>query len=244
MAGMQETDFDTKPCGAFIFPPSVNGVPVSFHEVYSIACNNNKEMNFIPFDRVQKIKQTVSNWIESLKWIRRLGLIGLASLMILLVSYGGVEIFAKVKSDELAEIRNKALSIAEARKTRDSLVNVIKSSGRFSGKESVLTILVNEMQMFFPEGMWADEIDIREIGSIEWQVSIIAMAKSTGLLGTFMKNLSEADRLKNIRMVYSEQVKMKNGEKINKCRVECIWSRDIAKATVSLGSGNNRNKRF
>lgn len=214
--------------------PEVKNVPDSFTEPYSIACSSESSINFVPFDQSVKLRKILEKWRKTVVWIRMIGLTGLLIFAATGIIFTGLSVFERIKSSEIDEIKTRAHSVTNSRNTRDSLVNEIKRSGVVTGKDSRITLLLSDMQGYFPEGMWAEEISVREQNDMKWQISIVALAKQTAQIGMFMKNLRDAGCMTDIRMVYSEQVKMKTNDKVTRCRVECIWTQNGKDAAVAI----------
>jgi hypothetical protein len=207
----------------FVVPPLVKGIPTEYHEVYAIACHKETTLNFVPFERIQLAKRMLVSWCRSCVWLKR-GLLAMTiSAMGLALCLGGVLLYKNFKIKDLSEINNQVELINKSTITRDSLISEIKKSGQLSGKESAVTKLISDLQVVFPEGMWSDEIDVSENKKGQWHVNVVALAKSTSLLGVFMNNVHNAKEFSDVRMVYSEQVTLKRGEKVIKCRIESLW---------------------
>jgi hypothetical protein len=203
--------------------PYVKDIPADYHEVYAIACHKETTLNFVPFDRIQVAKRMFISWSKSCVWLRHGMLAVIVSAICLLLCLGGVLLFKNFKIKNLSEINDLVELINKSTARRNSLISEIKKSGQLSGKESAVTKLISDLQIVFPEGMWSDEIDISEKGNGLWHVNIVALAKSTSLLGIFMNNVHSAKEFSDVRMVYSEQVISKKGEKVIKCRIESLW---------------------
>ena len=205
----------------FISIPVIKDVPVKYHEAYAIACAGEPSINLLPFEKIQNAKKVQSLWFNTSLWLRR-GVLGVGiSAVVLALLLLGIGVFKNLRNNDLAEIHEKVELVNSLTAKRDSLKSEIKRTGKLSGKESIVTSLLSDLQTIYPEGMWSDEIDINKTEK-GWEVITIAFAKSTGLLGIFMNNVHKTKGFSDIRMVYSEQILLR-GEKVIKCRIECLW---------------------
>ncbi len=205
----------------FISLPVIKDVQVKYHEAYAFACAEEPSINLLPFEKIQSAKKVQSLWYSTSLWIRRgvLG-VGLSAVALTLLLFG-IVILKNTKNNDLTEIHKQVELVNALTAKRDSLTSEMKKAGKLSGKESVVTSLLSDLQAIYPEGMWSDEIDINK-SEKGWEVTTIAFAKSTGLLGVFMNNVHKTKGFSDIRMVYSEQILLR-GEKVIKCRIECLW---------------------
>ena len=205
----------------FISLPVIQDVPVKYHEAYALACSEGPSINLLPFEKIQSTKKVQSLWYSTFLWLRR-GALGIGiSAVVLALLLLGIGVFKNTKNNDLAEIHKQVELVKLLTAKRDSLKSEIKRTGKLSGKESIVTSLLSDLQTIYPEGMWSDEIDINKTEK-GWEVITIAFAKSTGLLGIFMNNVHKTKGFSDIRMVYSEQILLR-GEKVIKCRIECLW---------------------
>jgi Tfp pilus assembly protein PilN len=218
------TDFTScEQLGRFklIYPPAINNIPAAYHTAYACALySDTSTMNLTPFDLFQKAKKSIRQYVQSVTWFRRAALVTIISAVALIAINAGIGMYQKSNNQDLELLTQKTSVLNNLVKKRDSLLTQLEKTGVVTARESRLTILLSELQTKIPEGVWADELAIAEQGDSGWTVGIVALSRSTGSIGTLMKNLTETTMLTQLRMVYSEQVKDKGGEKLNKFRVE------------------------
>jgi len=202
-------------------PPAINNIPTAYHTAYACALYNDiTTMNFTPFELFQKGKKRLRQYVQSITWFRHTALVTIISAAALVVVNAGIGLYQKTNNQDLELLTQKTSVLNKLVLKRDSLLTQLEKTGVVTARESRLTHLLSDLQTKFPEGVWADEISIIEQSDSGWNVGIVALSGSTGLIGTLMKNLTETSMLTQLRMVYSEQVKDKRGEKVNKFRVE------------------------
>lgn len=203
------------------YSPAINNVPVAYHTAYACALyNDTSTMNLTPFDFFQRAKKCWRQYVQSVTWFRRAALVTIITAAATGVINAGIGMYQKINNQDIELLTQKTSNLSGLVQKRDSLLTQLEKTGVATGRESRLTTLLSELQTKFPEGVWADELAIAEQGDSGWTVGIVALSRSTGSIGILMKNLTETTMLTQLRMVYSEQVKDKGGEKLNKFRVE------------------------
>lgn len=205
-------------------PPEIKGVPEQYHEAYALACNKETTINFIQFEQNQNVEKILRTWNQSLIWLRRVFIFTGATMTLLAAILLALDIYKFTSKTDLSEVKKSMQVVNMYSEKRDSLIRVLKKSGQYSGKKNSFTNLLNDLQVVFPDGLWADEIDITDTENRLLHAEIIALTKSTAFLGTFMNNLRKINGIGDIRMVYSEQVVLKKEEKVIRCKIEFSWN--------------------
>ena len=202
----------------------VPGVSECDHELYALACNNQSNINFLPFDKQQKAKSSLAIWENAAKWGKRSVCTLLIVLFTLLALHSSVVLLDRFNKESLAGVRKQLSLISEETSKRDSLITIFKEKAQFIENESTVTNLLSNLQSAFPDGMWAEEISITEIEKNKYRLDIRALAYSSSLIGPCVSNLQKLDGITNTRMVYSEQTNVQKGAKGIRVKIECLWS--------------------
>ena len=204
-----------------MYPPAINNVPAAYHTAYACALHDDtSSMNLTPFDLFQKAKKCWQQYVQGVTWFRRAALVTIITAVAIGAINAGIGMYQKMNNQDLELLTQKTSMLRGLVQKRDSLSTQLEKTGIGTGMDSRLTLLLSDLQTKFPEGVWADELAIAEQGDSGWTVGIVALSRSTGSIGVLMKNLTETAMMTQLRMVYSEQIKGKNGEKLNKFRVE------------------------
>jgi hypothetical protein len=207
----------------FISPPKIPGIPDSYHEAYTLAAKRDKSLiTILPEIHSQNAVNKKHIWIQTLHWLRR-GIIGTSGILVLLLFVTGlVSIVQYSNKDNYAQYQQKSQIINSLLTKRHAHIVTLKSTESYLFKRSNFTHLISDLQTIFPEGMWAEEIFITGSDNHSQKIELRALSNSTGLLGSFMKLMHENKKFSNIRMVYSEQVMVKN-TKVIRTKIECEW---------------------
>jgi hypothetical protein len=205
--------------------PVIENIPAHLHEAYSCALHADTPVDFAPIGPVQQAKRLEKNRRTLLRYMRALYAGACGLFLLVIVSTGivaGAKNFIRGKT---APLQKYIRSIAEGEKRLDSLKVLCGKKAFFIGRESFVTFLLNEFQTVFPNGLWAEQIEIYEAGDGGWQVSCIALSYSTALVPQFLSALEKIEGIHHVRMIYSEQTKLENKELVTRFKIECMWNR-------------------
>ncbi len=206
-----------------IEPPKFDSLPHRLHEAY--ACSHHERVG-VDFASIVDV-----HGAERLDRKRKLFLQllfgSLVTIVTLLVLVGaGIGILAAIERGTEKRIKPYQSYIKEIEQGERKLKRLkrqYKKKARFFQRESVLTHLIDTIQVIFPEGAWAEQIEMSERDNSSWDISIIACAYSTALIPSFLQSLEQVSAIDEVRMIYSEQVKEKGKKRVIKIKVEALW---------------------
>lgn len=208
-------------------PPHIDSVPVQYHEVYACSLHEETHLDFAKFSdtqKTQKLEKKRRNFLTALRGTF-ITVVALALFLALgaLVIYG-IQKYTKRRIQPLQTYIEK---IEEGKHRFDSLKTVFKKKASFLGRESIVTYLLNEMQLVFPDEVWVEQIEISEVDEKNWHINIIALSYSTALIPQVLTNLEKVKGISNVRMIYSEQVKIGKRKKLaTKVKIEGNWKNE------------------
>jgi len=179
--------------------------------------------NIVTFDRWQTIVKT-GHTVKMTMRAMRYATVAVAGLFLVCAGYVGVSnLCIKNDRETMEKIDGEYSGIMLSMARRDSLFSELSHRSAFIAEESALTRLLTELQDVFPEEAAAEEISIMESDAESWRITIRAFARSTLLIQPVINNMQKIRGLKDVRMMYSEQVEDKNHASGIRFKVEGIW---------------------
>ncbi len=204
-------------------PPQIDSLPGQYHEAYACSLHQETHLDFAQYSDTQKtyaLEKKRRYFLKGLKWTV-VSLAGVAMVLLLgTLIITGIQKYAEKKVEPL---KTYIKQIEEGENRLDSLKTVYMQKASFLGRESIVTFLMNELQLVFTEGTWAQHIEITEAGTSIWHINVIALAYSTALIPQLLSNLEAVKGISNVRMIYSEQTKVRRKRAI-KVKIECNWT--------------------
>jgi len=204
-------------------PPEIQGVSLLYHEAYSLTCARKDDPNLMPFDKLQTTDSLSSLWKYSVKTVRWLIFLILSSLIIMLGVDKISDLYMNSKKENLASAKEMLDELEAASSKLNSILVLFNEKAGFIAEESRVTELLSNLQEVFPEGMWAEEITAIDNAEQGYQIDIRAIASSSAMIGNLMEKLNNVKGISQCRMIYSEQIPVK--EKISGIRVkiQAVW---------------------
>lgn len=205
-----------------IAPPVISGVPVIDHESFALACRKESALDFSPFEQVQQAKKMLSlrNTVYGIS--RYTIMLAFGALLLFGMFSGGEKVIERMNGNSFRSAHKQFDMLTTEKHKRDSLLQILQEKARFITDESIVTFLLNELQIVFPDGIAAEEINISEVGERTWRMDIRALSYSSSLIGPFLEKLGGVKGVSDVRMVYSEQTEQKKKKAI-RFKTECIW---------------------
>jgi len=186
-------------------PPSIDGVPMQYHEAYALALHEETYLDFADPETTRAYRASTRARAAVLRVVRTMGWSLLCALGLLVLVQGGL----RVAESQLGKSAEPVLASARALESlgarRDSLVAQYAVVARASSKESAVTALLDQMQRVFPEGVWLDILSIGEQDAGTWSVDMNGFALSTSSIPVFLQNLKSVSGMSGVHMQYSEQ---------------------------------------
>jgi nitrate reductase NapAB chaperone NapD len=204
-------------------PPEIEGVSLLYHETYSLACARKDDPNLMSFDKLKTMDSFCSSWKYSVKTVRWLVVLVLTSLIIMLGVDKISDLYMLSKSDKLTSVKEMLDELESASSKLDSVLVQFNEKAGFIAEESRITELLSDLQEVFPEGMWAEEITAIDNADRGYQIDIRAIASSSGMIGSLMEKLNSVKGISQCRMVYSEQVPVKEKVKGIRVKIQAVW---------------------
>lgn len=208
-------------------PPQINSVPVQYHEVYACSLHEETHLDFANISDTQK-SLTIEKKRRTFLYALKGSFITIIALSLFL-ALGGLVIFGIQKyTDKRARpLQTYIKQIEDGQHRLDSLKTLFRKKASFLSRESIVTYLLNELQLVFPDGVWTEQIEISETDEKKWKINIIALSYSTALIPQTLSNLEKVEGIGNIRMIYSEQVKIeKTKKRVIKAKIEGNWKNE------------------
>lgn len=205
-------------------PPTIDGLPVWFHEAYACSLHTDTHLDFASFGDTQNAAVLEKKRRRFLRAFRTITgtIAGIAALMLIIAASGwGVQKMITRRIEPLQVYINQ-IRFHEQR--LDSLKNRYTRQTQFFHRKSSVTFLMNELQTVFPDGICAEQIDINENELRQWKMDIIALSYSTSLIPQLLSNIEKIPGISQVRLLYSEQVATENGRRhATKMKIECLW---------------------
>lgn len=202
--------------------PPIAGVPPEYIETYACAINSYTNLGFGSVEAIQNRDR-----LDQMRH-RALGFGRIASV-ILLLTLGTLGLIAGVLRTvehhydiQMAPLKPIVQKIEKGELHIDSLSNAYQSKAGFFERESAVTNLLSALQTAFPDGVWADRIDIAESNSRCYAVDIIAFAQSTATIADFISRLGVVSGVTEVRLIYSEQTVVDKA-RVVRLSISCSW---------------------
>lgn len=190
----------------FAAQPQIEGVLGPLHEPYALAAAEPCNLDFARGERGLGSRGSGSSREGMLKFIRNaLVLIGVV-WGLLGVGLVGSRLVQSSLDSRLAPLRSRIAVVKQAEVERDSVQALFSARNRFGNRESALTELLNQLQPAFPTGMWVEQIVVQESELCCYRIELIAVSFSSALVADFLKRLETIAGMRDVRMLYSEQV--------------------------------------
>ncbi len=203
-------------------PPEIGGLPAHFHETYACSLHKETNLDFARFADKQKMYALEKKRHYFLKGLKctAVSLAGVA--LVLLLGMLSITCLQKYTERKIEPLQLFIAQIEKGEHRLDSLKSVYLQKASFLGRESIVTFLMNELQQVFPDGTWAQHIEITEAETNMWHINTIALAYSTALIPRLLSNMEAVMGISNVRMIYSEQTSF-GGKRAIKLKIECNW---------------------
>jgi len=208
--------------------PDIDQVESEFHEPYALSVHEDTGLDFSDMEgrlwgrKIERARKNV------LFWSRGSIVVVLLFLSILALVYTGLHIVSMHTAQRLAPIQNEIEAITVSEQKSDSLITLLEAKNAFLGRESVVTMLIENLQTVFPEGMWVEQVDITEKDVSLWNGEIIALCYSTSLIPKLLRNLESIDGVSQVNLLYSEQIRLGNqkwGKKAIRLKTGFVWGK-------------------
>lgn len=204
-------------------PPNINTIPLQYHEPYACSLHTQTQLDFANITDTQKTQKVEKNRRKYLTVLRGSFIIIVTFVLLLLISMGVITGIEKYADKRIRPYQKYIDKIEAGERKLRSLKRTYKEKAIFFTRESIVTFLLNELQLIFPDGVWADQIEISENDEKLWRVNIIAQSYSTALIPQFLNKLEQIEGTDKVRMIYSEQIKTEKNKRAIKIKVECLW---------------------
>ncbi len=204
-----------------IMQPKVESVPNADHEAYALALGNDGP-DLTPFETSLEAKKIERKKSRAWKTIWGLSAATLLCLVILSGIKIGLSLFQASNSTDYS-FSLKQLSLLQNQKsTYDSLRTAYMKKAEIFKDKSRATLLMSDLQSVFPEGVWAEEISLSEIGANEYTLKIRALTFSSNSISPFLTNLNTTNGCSEVRVAYSENTTVQKKAAI-RFLTECKW---------------------
>jgi hypothetical protein len=208
---------------SFIGPPSILGLGREYHEAYALAMQEDTHPDFATYEQIQVSRRLTASRKTSLMIIRAIAG-GLAAIFILMViAIAGTEYAGHLMQARLEPVKKNMQEYKAEVARLSKLEHVMREKVGFLSKKSNLTYPITEFQSVFPEGVWADDITLKENSPDSWLCVITASSASSMAIPVFLRNLSSLGGVSAVHMVYSEQTATpygRTGDHIIKFKIE------------------------
>ena len=188
--------------------PAIPGVVPGDHRAYAAAFGEPTRLDFTPLDDSDAARRLGEQRKRTLKWGRTALLLAGGMFALLGVAAGSLFAVEHSVRQKAAPIRRDIAEFEQEQSRLRELNKRYSGELRLLGRESAVGHVLTELQDAFPEGIWAERISIVERDSETWDLEIIALSYSTGVIPSLLKNLERISGVSDTRMVYSEQTKL------------------------------------
>jgi hypothetical protein len=211
---------------AFVNAPEMPGVSQEYHEAFALACHQNTQLDFAPYDHVHDSGSLVAMRRKVLKLAVGFCLVLAVVVAGLAVVKGGAVATGWYLGKKAGPSRQYMQQYKMETGRLALLQQTLVQKNKFINQGSLLTYPITEFQTAFPEDSWAGDITFSEAASGSWNCAITAFAYSSSQIPVLLKNLAAVPGMSNVRMLYSEQTaagRGRAGEKAIKLQIECMW---------------------
>ncbi len=203
--------------------PEIKGLPRGFHEAYGNAITPDGRVQLLPFEKRRAAQKEFRLWHMSLT-VFRVATIGLIALAAIAGSSIAVSRFLVARDrTAMKSIDEAYAAVTGARRTLDSLGILFREKSELIAGESAVTRLLCDLQRAFPEGVRAEELVIDERAADTWGFAVRAFTVSSALMQPFLANLQAIPGMRDVRLVYSEQVAAKEKNPGIRFKIEAEW---------------------
>jgi hypothetical protein len=228
MAFTPENDFSLPAAGAipgitFLPIPHLPRVPAFCHEAWANGCGNDRELNFVSFEDLQKARRLEKRDRSLRSILRMVTLTVIALFLVLAAADGMLRIVDKKYSEPMEGLATQTAVVNIAEKRHDKLLEKVRDKLRFTAGRSRVTGLLSDLQTVLPENAWAETISITALEQDRYQVEIVAVTAESGLLGDALKNFGAIDGVNDSRLVSSEQVSLPGKSRVVRFKIKGLW---------------------
>ncbi len=194
-------------------PPDIKGIKnPAFHEAYACSMHEFSHPDYADSKARIDSEKISSSRRSFLKRCRLLVFGTLAGIVLLLSVKAGLGIYNSKFQKEIAPVKEMISDLKKAGDRLDSLKSLYIKNWEYAGRESVVTLLLSDLQDMFPEGVYAESISITESQYDQWEVTVIAVASSSAMIPEAVNRLSDIEGVFDAGMVYSEKIKIDGPE--------------------------------
>lgn len=207
--------------------PHFDNIKPLFHECLACALHEETRLNFASFNSKKIAGRLHNSRIRSLRLARTIAAVAASVFIVLGIGQAAAHIARIITEKKIEPLSHNLALLDSQQKTVDSLQKLLERKATFSERESSLTLLMNDLQMVFPDGVWMDQLALSEVENRRYSADMTILSYSTGLVPELLNKLSAINGVAAVRMLYSEQTTengKKEGKKAVKCKVNFGWA--------------------
>ncbi|MBD3422073.1 MAG: hypothetical protein GF398_18325 [Chitinivibrionales bacterium] len=200
-------------------PPEIRGFRPERHEALALALHRKSTLDFATFEQAQQTATLLDSRKSALfTAISLAGVLAGCALLILLSSVG-ISIYQQHTDARVAPVRSQIEEVNAQQARLDSLQAQFQEFMAVASRESKVTALLSELQTALPDGVWTDRVEIMESDPTSWNITISALATSSSMISTVIRNLNAIPDVSDAKMLYSELSKTDRGKRVMKFRI-------------------------
>ena len=187
--------------------PGIQDIDPLFHECYALLQSIPMEIpDLSDSNQIELMDKVTTGYALFQKVLSVCQTMAIASLLLVAFWVGGIglsEYLGRSKREPLQPILTEIDKLSSA---QNSLVEEYSTLSTALRGESQITLLMNEISLLFPEGSWADMIEISDQGdSSGWKVDLVVSASREQLVPTIVGSLEKNRNISMVRLIYSER---------------------------------------